>query len=402
MMEYADEIGADDASTFWEGRLSRAAPGHYLLQRRRLGRLLFVEQPDWETALALAEVFWASSDPGDWNVAQTALNLALQAGEWEQAVIWARRLTDINPGQAYIAGTTLADYPATLSVSMDYLRRAVLQWNNDPERTRPLSADALEYSRQRANRLQRILVRLAQALVESGEYDEAVSVTARAVDLGWNSELLQQLAGYRLAAGDTAAALDMLASAAADPLNGSESEQIGRDLAVVAGLETTEWLQTVAEQRTLIRRWVLEFAEFSHVGPEMTVEAVNGRRVPIAALVPSQPTLIAVTPFMMGRFSSSALSRFSDLHERLATRGFPFVVLTTDVARSEFRGFLDDERPVFQVFRDPDNVSGEFLGVSRDIEYIVFDADGIVRGVHWNLDAALRLLYLLPQSRQVA
>lgn len=402
MMEYADQIGEEDAAAFWERRLTRVATGHYRLQRRRVFRVL-AEQADQGKVLDVVEVAWQSSDSRDWNLAQMGLDFALRTQRWARAEAWAQRLTGTDPDQAYPAGRLLAAHPRTRASGIDYLRQAASLSASNPDRIRPLGVDVLVYERERAQRKQRILTLLADALIESGETDEAAEVIVQAADLGWDPSLLERLAQHHLTLGDTATALDLLARAASDPLTGADSEGIGRDLAAASGIDPRAWSQSVAHEREQFRRWTLEAAEFRHLPPDVTVEAANGDRVTITSLVPSQPTLVAVTDFHTGHFAESKLPHLVELRDRLSERDLPFVVLiTTWGDQFDFRALVNEHRPGFPVFYDSDNLAEEFFGVTRTTEYMVLDADGILRGTYWELDAALRLLYLLPRPPQVA
>ncbi|MEE8488602.1 MAG: hypothetical protein V3S56_10555, partial [Gemmatimonadota bacterium] len=402
MMDYADQIGEEDAAAFWERRLARATSGHHQLLRRRAFKLL-AEQADRGLLTEAVEAAWQSSNPKDLNLGQMGLGFALSAEQWDRADVWARRLTETDPDQAYPAGRFLAAHPRTRASGIDYLRQAASLSASNPDRMRPLGVDVLVHGREREQRLQRILTHLADALIESGEADEAVEVIVQAADLGWDPSLLERLAQHHLTLGDTATALDLLARAASDPLTGADTEGIGNELAAVSGLDPRAWLRSVSHEREQYRRWTLEAAEFRHLPPDVTVEAANGDRVTILSLVPSQPTLIAVTDFHTGRFAESKLPHLVETHDRLSERDVPFVVLiTTWGDRFDIRAFVEENRPDFPVYYDSDNLADEFFGVTRTTEYLVLDADGILRGTYWELDAALRLLYLLPRPPQVA
>lgn len=402
MTLYADGLGAAAAAMYWERRLARVDPGHYLVQRRRAFRV-FAEQVDAAKVLEAVEDAWLSSNPRDWNLAEMGLRQALLASQWDRAETWARRLTDITPDLAFTAGRLLAAHPPTRELGIDYLQQAANLSASNLDRIRPLSVDALVYERMRARRLQRILTQLAGALIESGHTEAAAGIIGKAADLGWDPLLLRQLADYRVAVGDTTSALTLLARAAADPLTGSETEERGHDLAVASGLGPPAWLQSVAQEREQFRRWTLEAAEFRHLPPDLTVDAANGDRVTVASLISLQPTLIAVTEFQPGRFVDSKLPHLMRLHDRLAERDFPFVVLmTTWDDGFNFGAFVDEDRLNFPLFYDSDNLADEFFGVKRTTEYVVLDADGMIRGTYWELNAALRLLYLLPRPPQVA
>jgi hypothetical protein len=260
----------------------------------------------------------------------------------------------------------------------------------------------LQHGRQRALRLQRIFAELADALVASGEIDEAADLIAQAASLSWDPLLLGELAEHRLEFGDTLAALDLLARAAADPITGPDIEEFGSAVVAMVGLRVPDWLQMVADRREELSLWMLEATDFRRLNPDVTVEAVTGERVTIPSLAPGQPTLVAVTAFLNGRIRESSVQGFTELHDRLSARAFPFVVLTTWGDRDQLSGFVGGHRPAFPVFHDPDNVAAEVLGVSRTTEYLVLDADGILRGTYHDREAALRLLYLLPRPRQVA
>ncbi|MDH3296971.1 MAG: hypothetical protein OEM96_01660 [Gemmatimonadota bacterium] len=401
MMDYADGLGERAVAAYWEDRLALRDPGNRRLLRRRAIRDL-TSQPDQARALEAIDYAWLTSSPRDWNLAELGLDIALTTGRWERAETWARRLTGGDPRNLFRAGRQLVGHPETRGLGIEYLERAAMLAERHDAWSRPLVLDDLQYGRQRALRLQRILTLLADALVESGDPEKATAVIARAASLSWDPDLLRQLAERRLELGDTFAALDLLARAAADPLAGPAIEESGSDLVSISGLRVPDWLQIVADRREQLRLWMLEATDFRRLSEDVTVETGTGDRVPVRSLAPGQPTLVAVSALINGRVQEPSVQRFTELHARLSARAFPFVVLTTWGDRTEFSGFVGGHRPAYPVFHDPDNVAGRILGVSRVTEYLVLDADGVLRGTYDDLQAALRLLFLLPRPRQVA
>jgi hypothetical protein len=399
MFRYAHQA-ADDQVERWRERVLPTATRAgvmeqaYAVRRRTAG--------DTVATLAGLEALWGRLEqegtPRPGELADYGFRHAQALPDSAPAVRrWGLRYLALLPRGGGYVGAAFARVPALRPLGLAYLRAAA-QADAGPndagpdDAVRPLYRTAPEQRAADGARLRRRLHALGEALLASGDTAAARDTLARAAAGGWTPALFRQLAALERAAGAAERAAAFAALAAVDPEAGpADADALRR--AYAAGDPDAGWARRLDAARSELRVRVLAGAAGAGAVDlgrwAGVVHDTAGWPVRVRAADPDAATVV----MFWSRTCAPAredLPRVAALAPALRARGVRLVTFVDEPASADFRRFLAAQRLALPVYHDVRREAAHAFAQSGTPTYFVVDPVGRVRFPYTSLEALLR------------
>lgn len=389
---YASNAGDTVTAREWKERLYRDFPTSVAAYQQRVFDLSEQYGGDRARADAAMERLWTESRGTSGQLAFSALQLALQTGDGEGILRWGDRMTAVEPMFTPVVARFAMSHPAIHPQAMDRVRRA-LRWLDETEAARrPLTFTAEEMRRMTDANRGYFLGVLGRALMEAGQTRAGRDTLELAMGTTWDPGLFRSIADARLARGDTAGAVGVLARVAADP---GTSPAFADSARTRLGRHTSAdgWAARVQAARGEMRDWVMRGIENRAVRGELVLTDTTGARAPIES-AGSGPMLVA----FWSRWCPPSRIELGEL-QRLATelrgRGVRVVTVAEDRRNADFHAFVRESGLTFPIYFDTDRAARRALQNQGTPTYLVLDAEGRIRFDTHALEDVLRQVEVL-------
>lgn len=391
---YASNLGDSTLELEWKQRLYDRFPRDVASYQQRAFDLVRQYRDDRAGRQAAMERMWSESGGTAGQLAFTALQAAMQAGDGEGILRWGDRIAGLDPGFVTVVARSAMSHPSIRPQAMERVRRA-LRWLDETEAgRRPLTLTADEQRRQNDRGRGLFLSLLGRALLEGGQTRAGMDTLQLAMGITWDPTLFRGIADARLALGDTAGAVDALARVAADPgtraaFGDSARARLGRHF------QADAWAGRVQAARGEMRDFTLRGVENRPVRGEVVLADAAGARTTIQP-AGDAPTLVA----FWSRWcppSRMQLGELDRLAKELQGRGVRVVTVTDEAPGAEFQAFVRENGYTFPVYFDTDRAARRALQNQGTPTYLVLDAAGRVRFASHGLTDVLRQVEVLRQ-----
>lgn len=386
-------------SAKWRSRLMREAPNNTFAVQWRLLDIMQGLRQSRDTAAVLDSLDrLLTRAPPDRleDVATYGYMIAARTHRAELIRTWVDRLLDASPtpiARRYRYGqyaARLLTVPSLREEGMHRLRTA-LAWLARPlPEERRLGETNSEMRRRLDGERRGVLANLGRALIDQGNQQGGLDTLALAVETGWDPYIFMTAARERLAAGDTAGALDMDALIAVDPRSDSSFLASFEPMAVARQIDASVWRALRDNAR---RRFVRSMLDESVNRSLPTVHLLNekGQRSELASLVEGHVAVV----ILWSRFclpTTLQLPRVDAIASRLGRQGVRVISIVEEPPSAEFASFLRQHDLSFSVYHDVDGEAVRALNQWRVPSFYVLDERGEVR-----FDRAWSVGQVLPQ-----
>lgn len=396
---YGYSLGGMPGQEAWEDLLLRTAPTHptaVQVATMRLTRADEAGSASPQARLSGLEELWRTAGPSR-VIASSAFRTALQRGIPDVVLLWADRYATLDPTQAALIATMLADRADLRAEGIDRLRTMLLTIEAGSG-TRSLLDNQAFHQQSVERQAQRVLLSLGRALVEEGRPTEGLDTLRVAAERAWNPDVFRAAADQFLAHGDTAVALPLLARAYADPTVSPATRdsiaRIGEDRYGSRG-----WQTRVATARAEMRTRLLADAMRRRIAPEVPLQDGAGRQVPLREILAGETTVVAF--WSLAGPAAGELPRLDALARDLQAGGARLVTIASEDASHELTAILGRGGYTFPVFHDPTGAAARAFGQWGTPEYFVIDGEGFIRFEYSRAGDVLRqaiVLHPIPQA----
>ncbi|HEX6042814.1 redoxin domain-containing protein [Longimicrobium sp.] len=372
---YADNAGDTATAREWKERLYRDFPTSVAAYQQRVFELMQT-RGDHAAIHAEMERLWTESRGTSGQLAFTALQMAAQARDAQNILLWGDRMAALDPRFISAVARYAMAHPSIRPQAMDRVRRALRWMDENQAANRPLTFTAAEMRRMTDAGRGYFLGVLGRALMEAGQTRAGMDTLQMAMGATWDPALFRSIADARLAQGDTAGAVSVLARVAADPVTpgafaDSARTRLGRHWRADA------WAAQVRSARGEMRDWVMQGMENRAVRGDLVLTDTAGAPARIEP-AGDGPTFVA----FWSRWCPPSRMQLTEL-QRLATelrgRGVRVVTVAEDARNADFREFVRENGFTFPIYFDTDRAARRALQNQGTPTYLVLDASGRIR-----------------------
>ena len=393
MVFYASAVGDTATERAWKERLYAGWPRDPAVYQQRAFEVM---AGDRAAVLPALERLWAESGGASGQLAFTAAQLALQARDGEALLRWGDRLSAFNPALVTFVARSAMGLPAIRPQAMDRVRAALRWLEQTSDARRPLTLTADEQRRDTDRARGFFLAPLGRALVEAGRTQAGMDTLHLAMAVTWDPRLFRDIAGARLALGDTAGAMELMARVAADPATppayaDSARTRLGRFHAADA------WDRQVQAARGEMRATVMQRAINRGVRGAVTLTDSAGREM---QLDPAHTGLTVVA--FWSRWCPPSRQQLGELERTagvLRERGVRVVTIANDAPGEDLRKFVTENGLTFPIYFDTDRAARRSFQNEGTPTYMVLDASGRIRFNNHGLEDVLRQVEVLRAAR---
>ncbi|HEX8360004.1 MAG TPA: redoxin domain-containing protein [Longimicrobium sp.] len=387
-----DSVGVER----WVGRLIAEAPAHPYAIGARVERARERHRGDPRATLAELERLWSEGGGAVTGLAFAGVVTARAAGDPAAVLRWAERLERTEPSWDPFVARTLSEIPSLRAEAAVRLRRQIRRLEADANESRPLGHTRADHRVMRGRARAYFLGQLGRSLLAAGHTASALDTLSHAVEAGWNLEIFRTIADTRLALGDTAGALPLLARVAADPstpatFTDSVRARTGRHFAAL------RWPAMVGEGREALDAYVWSHSESRGVRGEVHLTDLEGRRSRFRT-AGDGPTLVAFWSRECPP-SVAQLKLLDRVAGELRTRGVRVLAITDEPSPAPLRQYLRDAGYSFPVFLDTDGDAARGFDNRATPRYFVLDARGRIRFDNYAPDDVIRQAVALRGRR---
>jgi peroxiredoxin len=397
LLRFAGSLGDTAVERHWRARLLREHPASAAAVQERVFALAGAHRGDRARLLAEYEKLWEEVGTAGPQLAFSAYQAALAAGDPEAALRWGERVERHAPRIRLLVVHTLTGLPGTREEGMRRLRRELRRLAEARPEERMLTQTV--HDQAAADRLAagHFLGNLGQALIASGRTAAGLDTLDRAVEGRWDAALFRTIASTRLATGDTAGATPLLARIAADPSAPAAFADSAR-LRLGRWFRPAAWPARVDSAQEEMR---------AHVLGETVDRRLRGRvGLADAGGSPHRLDANAGTETFVAFWSRHCppsleqLDRLQAVSARLRARGVRVVAVTADQPSAETRLWLAEKGFTFPVYHDVDGDAARAFENRGTPRYFVLDAAGRIRSDAYAPESAERAAAVLQELRR--
>jgi peroxiredoxin len=312
---------------------------------------------------------------------------------------WAERRLIVEPWEAPNIAGDLAAIPSTRTLGMEMLRDELRRLGRHSEEQRALrnTVERTRLHRERAR--SKTLAVMGSALVESGQIDTGIDTLDMAVAAMWDPGVFQRVADAKLALGDSAGALELLARVAVDPT--TDPASLDSITAVAsAALPPDAWEHDLQVARGEMRERVLSLAISRPVATDFAVKDSAGNQLMLGQLIGGGVTMVAVwSPYCPPCLGE--LQRLQRAVDRIRRSGAQVMAIVPEAPSANIRELLIQTELYMPIYYD--GASAVRLGLGSWIipNYLVLDASNRVRFEGTVLTDMLRAVEVLVEEAQM-
>jgi peroxiredoxin len=387
MVLYADAVDDTTLAAEWRQRLYDRWPRDPGAYQQRVFALTELHRGDTPALFAAMEEMWAEGGTASAQLALVALQVAMQTRDAQAVLRWGDRLAALKPAYSTMVARAAIRMPAVRPEGMERVRRALHWLENAYPAHRPLAVNAGDHRAETDRARGFFLGALGHALVESGRQRAGMDTLQIALGITWDPALFRGIADARLAQGDTAGAMAVLARVAADP--GTAAGYADSARARLGGVYRADaWAREVQAARGRMREYAMRRAENRAVRGDLLLADAAGARTRIEP-ANGAPTLVA----FWSRFcppSRAELRELETVSRALRSRGVRVVTVSADAPGADFRAFVARNGLTFPIYFDPDRAARRALQNHGTPAYLVLDSAGRIRFDTIDLEDVLR------------
>jgi len=389
MFWYAQGVGDTTLMSYWKRRLERAAPGSPFAAQNRAVAIWSRLWKDKDSLRALADMdrLWDDVGPAHGTVATLGWRLAQMVADSAALVRWASHYLDMNRGDSAWIATVFTDYPALRQEGMRLLRQELRGLDVPQDARRSLERTVEEQRAVDAATARSLLAALGDALVASGRVAAGLDTLELAVREGWDVGLFRRVAHTRVANGDTAGALTLLAFAAADPATESWTADSTRRFMGI-DVDSAAWRRAIERGRLELRSRVLDRATRRPLRASVRLEGAGGAPVRFDSLTRGRITFVAFWSRRCGP-SLEELPALGHMVARLERAGIGVVTITDERMTADLQRFLAAKGLSFPVYADVWRDASRAFSQWGTPSYYLLDASGQIRFAYRELDRSL-------------
>lgn len=398
MFWYARLVEDSSLTRYWRDRLVGEYPAHPLAVQQRTMELWMEHRTDPERYLPPIERLWDEVGPAHELLMREGLETAQRIGSPEAVLRWADRFDWPFPGEAF--GEVLVRYPELREEGMRRLRARIRRLEEGRAEDRDLFWTAAEQRRASGAALRSTFAHLGNALLAGGQVHAALDTLTLAVSGGWDPPLFRKVADARLAAGDTAGAVDVWARVAVDP---GTREAFADTVQTRAGRHfvSSHWTALLHAATEQMRERVLEGAMSRPARGSVRVADSAGRTHRLSDLTGNTPAVVVFWSRFCGP-AIDALPAIVRLAERLRSEGVPLVLITEEAPSADFKNFMAEREANLPVYHDTRKEAALAFSNWGTPQYFVLDPTGRIRFVHHAISRIPRQVAVLRPLTQRA
>jgi thiol-disulfide isomerase/thioredoxin len=391
---YASALDDSAVEHRWRERLIREAPRDLGAIQQRVFEISGTPGQDRETMMARLEALWKEVGPVRGQLPFTAFMSAQVAGDADAMRRWGERLERMEPGTSAMVAAALLKLPALRLEALDLARRRIRELDEPRDELRPLGYTVDDWRRSSRQEQGFFLGELGEALAAEGRTAAALDTLEQAIRAGWNVDLFRAIADTKLAIGDTAGALPVLARVAADPTTARAFEDSVRSR-VGAEFDAARWDSLVAAGRQEMRADVWAQSVDQPLRGSVRLTDGQGRKNEWS-YDHDGVTFVA----FWSRHCPPSLMQLGQLQEistRLRAQGVRVTTITAEPPSPELTEFLSGKGYTFPVLHDLDQDAERAFDNRATPRYLVLDAEGRIRFASYSLQDVLRQVAVLRE-----
>jgi len=396
MTWYADRLANDGrahgdsvAAEHWLARVTREAPANSFALRIHAYRAYRRARSEPRVALAELDSLWQLGLRGDsascslggfsarLDVPRWGFRAARVAGDTTAMLRWVERIV-LGGRYAKRRYATLAlDIPPLRPTAMDWLRQELRLLDEHRVEYRWLGETVAEQRARDAREARSVLGSLGKALAVAGSKHAALDTLALAAAAGWDPQLFRTIATARLAVGDTAGALEMLAWVIADPRS---SPALADSIAPMANglLGPATWEGKIAAARATLAARVLAEAIEAPLKGAVRLSDAAGHEQDLSTIARGRVTFV----FFWASDCQPAMQELpaaDSVATILARQGIAVVSVTQDAPSPALSTLIGQKRLVTPVLYDLRKDVARAFDQWGTPAYFVLDAQGRLR-----------------------
>lgn len=384
---YATLLGRPDRANYWSSQLVDRYPRHGAAALVRLQSIVSSPVTNQQRLEALEESWAVTATP---TTAQVGLRLSIELADPVLTEKWLDRhsadsaLRDLSY-DTEVAGDMMVA-PALWPLAEAWILDRLADGRDEMGPERPLDQSDRNFRAEASQRRARLNLYLARLFLARGRSTGAIDATERAVRQAWSPEVFLEAAEIHESAGSDRRAAELLALSLVDPVMPLRPHPRADGLRAVP--EPSEE-QLAAARATLAER-VRSALLDEHVDLSARMRSATGEETTLREAVHGRLALVvqALRPDLVPEDAFALLDLNS---ERLGAAGVQVLRLAQHAAPAAL------EQPDFdpRFFHDVRDEAWETLGAWREVQYFVLDPSGRLRHRGEDLEAALRVSFVL-------
>lgn len=373
----ANMVGRAEDAKWWKRALLREAPHSRAAYSARTESLP-MGAPDGNHVVLDSMERWFAIDPDSLTpFAQVVLTAALQQGDSLAVNRWADRVVAADSSIALPIARTLVSKPNMAATGVRIAQRAATRAHERRDGDRPLASRRRAWEQQAGDNERLAFTVVGEGLLTLGRPNEAKEILTGAAVGGWNARAYRLLGEAHLATGDTSAALDALAHAAADPIEGAPAELLATPF-LRTEAQKSAWEATMAAARRAMHAHVLDLTTETPVLGHPRVWGEDGREVPLDSLTAHRVTLLAIVSRSCGP-SLQDLPSLGRLSRALAAKPVRVFAMPREAMTDNLRAFWRQRGFSTPILLDREGEVARSLAVHSTPTYLLLDAKGRLR-----------------------
>ncbi len=385
------ELGDTARARHWWSRLAARAPAHPAAVHARVDDLYARHTRKELPRDALyqeLERTWPATHDAPLDLALAFLSRTDSAA---RILRWVDRARERHPARD--GAETLLRFPALRDEGLRRLRARIAHQRALPDEERGLFQTREQFRASMGAEIRAGYAELGTALVEGGNRRGGLDTLALAVAGGWEPRTFRAVAGLRLAAGDTAGALPLLARVAADPATppafaDSALRRLG------GTVDADRWRAALGAAAEEMQRGVLAGSVSRALPVGIRLTAADGTARDLREIASGGPAVVVFWSRSCGP-ALVALPEITRTARRLAERNVRLVLVTEELPSAAFRDFWRSHPDAPPVWHDTRREARRALGSFGTPQYFVLDASGRLRFELTTLEAIPRQLAAL-------
>jgi hypothetical protein len=394
---YAMAVGDTATQHRWRDRLIREAPRDPAAIQLRVFKIVEASGGDRAASMAGLEELWREVGPVPGQLPFTAFMSAQVAGDAEAMRRWGERMERVQPDWSGTVTAAFLRIPALRPEALARARRQIRELSAPRDESRPLGYTVDDWRRSSRQQQGFFLGELGKVLAAEGRTAAALDTLQQAIRAGWNVDLFRTIADTRLAIGDTAGALPVLARVAADPTTPRAFEDSVRSRGG-AEFDAARWDSLVATGRKEMRADVWARSVDQPLRGSVRLTDGQGRRNDWS-YDHDGVTFVA----FWSRHCPPSLMQLGELQRisaRLGAEGVKVTTITEEEPSQELARFLAEKGYTFPVLHDVDRDSERAFDNRATPRYLVLDAEGRIRFASYSPQDVLRQVAVLRERER--
>lgn len=393
LQRYASLLDRPDLANYWSSQLVSRYPRHSAAALVRLQSIINSSAPA-RRQLDDLEATWART--GAPTIAQVGLRLSIEladpalTGEWLDR--HATSLVVRNLSYDTEIARDMMAVPLLGSLAEAWILDRLSESPNELGPERPLDQSRRNFRAEASQHDARLNLYLARRRLARGQLAAAVDAAERSVERTWSPEFFLEAAEIHRSAGSGVRALELRAFSIVDPIMPLQPRRLADGL--WDGAEPSE--EQLAAARTTMHERITSTLLDEHVNLNAQLRSADGEETTLREAVRGQLVLVvqALRPDLVPEDARALL----DLNfEGSSTAGVQTLLLAQHPPPAALQQPGFDSRFLLDVR----NEAWDSLGAWREVQYFVLDPSGRLRHRGEDLEAALRVSFVLS-TRTVA